>query len=174
MASGAYHNPLKEMIGKPWNPDDPTYIPGPRELEKMQPWLEDIKDYNIDKIEIVTGCKEEGTPHTPHSQRNLYAVVRKKVDNDMADKEPELLSIHEDETLAIDWAKFKCFEDHGHCFMYNTDGYLQSCNIISEPIFGPPPEYFRSSTVYFVRPLVHITSEHPVFPDSFTLHTIND
>jgi hypothetical protein len=104
----------------------------------------------------------------------LYAVVRKKADNDMADKEPELLSIHADEQLALDWAKFKCFENYGHCFKYNTDGYLQSCNIMSEPIFGPPPETFQFSTVYYVRPLVRMTSEHPVFPSSFTVITVEE
>lgn len=108
------------------------------------------------------------------SERCLYAVVRKKVDNDVACEEPELLSIHEDYELALDWAKYKCFEQYSECYMYNTDGYLQSCDILHEPLFGTNPDSFLFSTVYYVKPLVSVTTERPCFPASFAVHDVTN
>lgn len=93
----------------------------------------------------------------------LYGVIKKKADNDVSYLE-HMLSVHDNEDVALQWAQKYCLENHNECYDLSTEGYLHECEI-KVPIYG---RYnFMCTNVFFIRRLAPFKKEAPSFPPGF-------
>lgn len=111
--------------------------------------------------------------------------MRKRIDNDMHKSKPDMISIHESEKFAEQWAQLYCFLEHGECVSYSDEAlcFLRGCAISEEVVYGRDDLYlceraicegrasgrddFLFSNVFFIRSLVERKEGPPSFPSHF-------